>query len=56
MLCVTIKDGCVYHQIYRGNQSSDDMYRMISDALTVLQTEVRTDAERQDRRKEGELV
>ncbi len=51
-----IKDGCVYHQIYRGNQSSDDMYRMISDALTVLQTEVRTDAERQDRRKEGELV
>lgn len=51
-----IKDGCVYHQIYRGNQSNDDMYRMISDALTVLQTEVRTDAERQDRRKEGELV
>ena len=34
-----IKDGCVFHQIYRGNQSKDAMYRMISDALTVLQTE-----------------
>lgn len=34
-----IKDGCVFHQIYRGNRSKDDMYRMISDALTVLQTE-----------------
>lgn len=34
-----IKDGCVFHQIYRGNQNNDAMYRMISDALTVLQTE-----------------
>ncbi len=34
-----IKDGCVSHQIYRGNQSNEGMYRMISDALTVLQTE-----------------
>ena len=34
-----IKDGCVFHQIYRGNQSKEAMYRMISDALTVLQTE-----------------
>lgn len=34
-----IKDGCVFHQIYKGNQSSDDMYKMISDALTVLQTD-----------------
>lgn len=33
-----IKDGCVYHQIYRGNQSKDAMYKMISDALTVLQS------------------
>lgn len=33
-----IKDGCVFHQIYRGNQSNDAMYKMISDALTVLQT------------------
>lgn len=34
-----IKDGSVFHQIYRGNQSKEAMYRMISDALTVLQTE-----------------
>lgn len=34
-----IKDGSVFHQIYRGNRSKDEMYRMISDALTVLQTE-----------------
>lgn len=33
-----IKDGCVFHQIYRGNKTNDEMYRMISDALTVLQT------------------
>lgn len=33
-----IKDGCVFHQIYRGNQNNEAMYRMISDALTVLQT------------------
>lgn len=34
-----IKDGKVFHQIYKGNKSYDAMYRMISDALTVLQTE-----------------
>lgn len=34
-----IKDGCVFHQIYRGSQNNDAMYKMISDALTVLQTE-----------------
>lgn len=34
-----IKDGCVFHQIYRGNRNNDIMYRMISDTLTVLQTE-----------------
>ncbi len=34
-----IKDGCVFHQIYRGGQSKDAMYRMISDTLTVLQSE-----------------
>ena len=33
-----IKDGCVFHQIYKGNQSNEDMYKMISDTLTVLQT------------------
>lgn len=34
-----IKDGCVFHQIYRGNQSNEEMYKMISHALTVLQAE-----------------
>lgn len=34
-----IKDGCVFHQIYKGNQSNDAMYKMISDTLTVLQTQ-----------------
>lgn len=33
-----IKDGCVFNQIYRGNLSDDEMYRRISDTLTVLQT------------------
>ena len=36
-----IKDGCVFHQIYKGNQGNDEMYKMISDALTVLQTDAR---------------
>lgn len=34
-----IKDGCVFHQIYRGDRNNEAMYRMISDALTVLQAE-----------------
>ncbi len=34
-----IKDGCVFHQIYRGGRSRDEMYRMISDALTVIQAQ-----------------
>ena len=38
-----IKDGCVFHQIYKGSQSNEAMYKMISDALTVLQTETGTD-------------
>ncbi len=33
-----IKDGVVYHQIYRENCSDDEMYRKISEALTALQT------------------
>lgn len=33
-----IKDGCVFNQIYRGNHNNDEMYRMISDSLSVLQT------------------
>lgn len=33
-----IKDGQVYHQIYRGNQKNEEMYQKISAALTVLST------------------
>ncbi len=33
-----IKDGCVFNQIYRGNLKDEEMYRKISDTLTVLQT------------------
>lgn len=31
-----IKDGEVFHQIYRGNNSNEQLYQMISDTLTVL--------------------
>ena len=31
-----IKDGIVYHQIYRGNESNSEFYRRISDSLTAL--------------------
>lgn len=34
-----IKDGCVFNQIYRGSLSNDEMYRKISDTLTILQME-----------------
>lgn len=33
-----IKDGEVYHQIYRGNNTSEQLYQMISDTLTMLAT------------------
>lgn len=33
-----IKDGEVFHQIYRGNLSNEQMYQKISDTLTVLAT------------------
>jgi len=33
-----IKDGIVYHQIYRGNSGYDEMYQKISDTLTLLTT------------------
>lgn len=32
-----IKDGNLFNQIYRGEQSYDEMFRMISDTLSVLQ-------------------
>ena len=31
-----IKDGAVFHQIYRGNSTDNDMYRRISDTLTLI--------------------
>ena len=33
-----IKDGEVFHQIYRGNLSSEELYAKISDTLTMLTT------------------
>jgi len=33
-----IKDGQVYHQIYKGNMSKDEMFHKISDTLTLLTT------------------
>lgn len=33
-----IKDGEVFHQIYKANRSDEDMYQLISDTLTVLAT------------------
>ncbi len=31
-----IKDGEIFHELYRGNLTNDDMYRRISESLTVL--------------------
>lgn len=33
-----IKDGQVFHQIYRGNHTKEKMYQLISDTLTLLTT------------------
>ena len=33
-----IKDGRVFHQLYKGNLSDDEMFRRISDTLTVITT------------------
>ena len=33
-----IKDGEVYHQIYRGNSSNEELYQKISYTLTMLTT------------------
>ena len=33
-----IKDGEVFHQLYRGDRSQQEMYQMISDTLTILTT------------------
>ena len=33
-----IKDGEVFHQIYRGEHSNEQLYQLISDTLTMLAT------------------
>ena len=33
-----IKDGEVFHQIYRGNHTNEQLYQLISDTLTMLAT------------------
>lgn len=33
-----IKDGQVFHQIYRGNSTNQELYQKISDTLTLLTT------------------
>ena len=33
-----IKDGEVFHQIYRGNSNNEQLYAKISDTLTLLTT------------------
>ena len=41
-----IKDGEVFHQIYRGNSTNEQLYQKISDTLTLLATGNRDAAER----------
>lgn len=33
-----IKDGVVFHQLYKGNMSNEEMYQKISDTLTIIAT------------------
>ena len=33
-----IKDGRVFHQLYRGSSSQQEMYQKISDTLTMIAT------------------
>jgi putative ABC transport system ATP-binding protein len=33
-----IRDGEVYHQLYRGRDTNEQLYQKISDTLTVLAT------------------
>ncbi len=33
-----IRDGVVFHQIYRGNATNEELYKKISDTLTMLRT------------------
>ena len=33
-----IRDGVIFHQIYRGDSTNDELYKKISDTLTLLRT------------------
>ena len=33
-----IKDGTVFHQLYRGDNTAEQFYQKISDTLTAIQT------------------
>ena len=33
-----IKDGVVFHQLYRGGATNEEMFRRISDTLTTMAT------------------
>ena len=33
-----IRDGAIFHQIYRGDSTNDELYKKISDTLTLLRT------------------
>ncbi len=33
-----IKDGEVFHQIYKGNRTTEEQYQTISDTLTLIAT------------------
>ena len=33
-----IKDGVVFHQIYKGNKTNEEMFSQISDTLTTIAT------------------
>ena len=35
---IFIKDGTLFHQIYRGNSTNEELYQKISDTLTLLTT------------------
>ena len=48
-----IKDGCVFHQVYRGNQSKEELYKVISDTLTVLQTRAQGDEREPGKEEHG---
>ena len=39
-----IKDGRIYHQVFRGNQTNEEMYQRITDALTMLTAGVESHA------------